>query len=327
MTPERIEASGYRDGARRPRSTGCAGCMAAGIRIVAGGDFGHQWTHHGTYAAELQRYVELVDMTPVEAIHTATRNTGASRRPATSAQLRDGRTWPTCSSSTATPPRTSPCLQRARRAGAVIKDGQFAYAQPRGLSVTDGSGRTHATAILSGVDALVAPARAAPPARRPRRSDAPPPWCPATPARRWAASTWPSSRRATCSPPTGSCTARASTRSWPRRRCGAARWARRSGTPTSTGWPGAWYGKTPGLDRAGDVLKHANAMGAGPNGGVVMFCGDDPTRQVLHPGLRQPVHLRGRLRPRSVPRRPAGRASISGVHAFRLSRYAGAWVG
>ncbi len=48
----------------------------AGIRILAGGDFGHQWTHHGTYAAELQRYVELVGMTPVEAIHTATRNTG-----------------------------------------------------------------------------------------------------------------------------------------------------------------------------------------------------------------------------------------------------------
>ena len=27
---------------------------------------------------------------------------------------------------------------------------------------------------------------------------------------------------------------------------------------------GAWYGKTPGLDRSGDVMKHANAMGAGP---------------------------------------------------------------
>ena len=46
------------------------------MRLLAGGDFGHQWTHHGTYAAELQRYVELLDMTPVEALHTATRNTG-----------------------------------------------------------------------------------------------------------------------------------------------------------------------------------------------------------------------------------------------------------
>lgn len=92
------------------------------------------------------------------------------------------------------------------------------------------------------------------------------------------------------------------------------------------GVAGAWYGKTPGLDRAGDALKHANAMGAGPNGGVVMFCGDDPTAKsstltcdsqhafedacvpVLHPGDQQDlVDL--------------------GVHAFRLSRYAGCWVG
>jgi imidazolonepropionase-like amidohydrolase len=75
MTEDRLERSGYRreldalvDGIGRVR--------AAGIRIVAGGDFGHQWTHHGTYAAELQRYVELLGMTPVEALHTATRNSG-----------------------------------------------------------------------------------------------------------------------------------------------------------------------------------------------------------------------------------------------------------
>jgi imidazolonepropionase-like amidohydrolase len=75
MTPDRVERSGYKkeldaliDGYRK--------LHAAGIRILAGGDFGHQWTRHGTYAAELQRYVELVGMTPIEALHTATRNTG-----------------------------------------------------------------------------------------------------------------------------------------------------------------------------------------------------------------------------------------------------------
>jgi indolepyruvate ferredoxin oxidoreductase len=89
---------------------------------------------------------------------------------------------------------------------------------------------------------------------------------------------------------------------------------------------GAWYGKGPGLDRAGDAMKHANAMGAGPNGGVVMFCGDDPTAKsstlpcdsqytfedacmpVLYPGDQQDV-------------------IDLGVHAFRMSRYAGTWVG
>ncbi|MET0287492.1 MAG: amidohydrolase family protein [Polyangiales bacterium] len=75
ISDEHIEASGYPrelvaqvDGLKRMRS--------ANIQIVSGGDFGHQWTRHGTYAAELQRYVELVGMTPGEAIHTATRNMG-----------------------------------------------------------------------------------------------------------------------------------------------------------------------------------------------------------------------------------------------------------
>jgi indolepyruvate ferredoxin oxidoreductase len=89
---------------------------------------------------------------------------------------------------------------------------------------------------------------------------------------------------------------------------------------------GAWYGKGPGLDRCGDVLKHANSMGAGPNGGAVIFCGDDPASKsstlacdsqytfedacvpVLYPGDQQDV-------------------LDLGIHAFRLSRYSGAWAG
>ncbi|MFI0354999.1 indolepyruvate ferredoxin oxidoreductase family protein [Actinomadura sp. 9N407] len=92
------------------------------------------------------------------------------------------------------------------------------------------------------------------------------------------------------------------------------------------GVAGAWYGKGPGLDRCGDALRHANAMGSGPNGGVVMFCGDDPGAKsstlacdsqftfedacvpVLYPGDQQDV-------------------LDLGVHAFRLSRYSGAWAG
>ena len=92
------------------------------------------------------------------------------------------------------------------------------------------------------------------------------------------------------------------------------------------GVAGAWYGKGPGLDRSGDVLKHANAMGAGPNGGAVMFCGDDPLAKsstlacdsqytfedacvpVLYPGDQQDV-------------------LDLGVHAFWMSRFAGTWVG
>lgn len=47
-----------------------------GVRIVAGGDFGHQWTRHGTYAAEMAAYVELVGFSPLEALLTATANAG-----------------------------------------------------------------------------------------------------------------------------------------------------------------------------------------------------------------------------------------------------------
>ncbi len=75
VTPDQLERSGYtRELDGLVDSLGKL--RAAGVRILAGGDFGHQWTHHGTYAAELQRYVELLDMTPVEALHTATCNAG-----------------------------------------------------------------------------------------------------------------------------------------------------------------------------------------------------------------------------------------------------------
>src|SRR5258706_5556349 len=36
-----------------------------------------------------------------------------------------------------------------------------------------------------------------------------------------------------------------------------------------------WDGKGPGVDRSGDVFKHANAAGNARNGGVLLLAGDD----------------------------------------------------
>src|SRR5712691_2513923 len=36
-----------------------------------------------------------------------------------------------------------------------------------------------------------------------------------------------------------------------------------------------WYGKGPGVDRCGDVFKHANSAGTSKNGGVLVLAGDD----------------------------------------------------
>jgi imidazolonepropionase-like amidohydrolase len=127
ISAEHVRASGYPE-ELTAQVEGLKRMFAAGVNIVAGGDFGHQWTRHGTYAAELQRYVELVDMPPMAALLTATRNMGelAGLEVGQIAQGKladllvvDG-----------DPTRDISILQRPERRRAVIKDGVFAYVNP-----------------------------------------------------------------------------------------------------------------------------------------------------------------------------------------------------
>jgi imidazolonepropionase-like amidohydrolase len=128
MTEERIVTSGYRD-EYVAQIESLKQLQAAGVPILAGGDFGHQWTRHGTYAAELQRYVELIGMTPVEAIHTATRNLaplvgldiGEVRKGALAdLVVVDG-----------DPTTDITVLQDPMARRAVMKDGRFVYVNPQ----------------------------------------------------------------------------------------------------------------------------------------------------------------------------------------------------
>jgi imidazolonepropionase-like amidohydrolase len=127
ITDEQIEASGYRE-EFRSQVDGLRKLREAGIKILAGGDFGHQWTRHGSYAAELQRYVELAGMTPVEAIHTATRNMGPAAGLKTG-QVREGFLADLLAVDD-DPAADVTVLQRPALRRAVIKDGRFAYVNP-----------------------------------------------------------------------------------------------------------------------------------------------------------------------------------------------------
>lgn len=89
---------------------------------------------------------------------------------------------------------------------------------------------------------------------------------------------------------------------------------------------GLWYGKGPGVDRSGDVMRHANMAGTSPNGGVLMAMGDDHTGEsstVLHQSEWAMVDA-------YMPVvSPAGVQEILdyGLYGFALSRFSGLWVG
>src|SRR5215510_1739111 len=89
---------------------------------------------------------------------------------------------------------------------------------------------------------------------------------------------------------------------------------------------GAWYGKGPGLDRSGDVLKHANLMGTGPHGGAVVFVGDDPSAKSSTLPYDTNLALADASMPVLVPADQQDLFDL-GIEAFRLSRFCGSWVG
>ncbi|QEK90779.1 indolepyruvate ferredoxin oxidoreductase family protein [Achromobacter insolitus] len=89
---------------------------------------------------------------------------------------------------------------------------------------------------------------------------------------------------------------------------------------------GMWYGKGPGVDRCGDVFKHANAAGTSRHGGVLVVAGDDhPAKSSTLPHQSDHI-LKACMIPALFP------SSVQevldyGLHGWAMSRYAGVWVG
>jgi len=87
-----------------------------------------------------------------------------------------------------------------------------------------------------------------------------------------------------------------------------------------------WYGKGPGVDRAGDALKHGNAYGSSPHGGVLVVAGDDHGCVSSSMPHQSDFAMMAWHMPIVNPSNIADMLEF-GLYGWALSRYSGAWVG
>src|SRR5918992_1320615 len=86
-----------------------------------------------------------------------------------------------------------------------------------------------------------------------------------------------------------------------------------------------WYGKGPGVDRCGDVFKHANAAGTAPHGGVLVLAGDDHAAKSSTLPHQSEHIFKACLIPVLNPANVQDYLDL-GLHGFAMSRYSGLWV-
>ncbi|HRD98648.1 MAG TPA: indolepyruvate ferredoxin oxidoreductase family protein [Rubrivivax sp.] len=89
---------------------------------------------------------------------------------------------------------------------------------------------------------------------------------------------------------------------------------------------GIWYGKGPGVDRSGDVFKHANMAGTSRHGGVIAVAGDDHVSK-SSTAAHQSDHI---FKACGLPVFfPSSVQEIldMGLHAIAMSRFSGVWSG
>jgi indolepyruvate ferredoxin oxidoreductase len=98
------------------------------------------------------------------------------------------------------------------------------------------------------------------------------------------------------------------------------------GTRNVDGVVGLWYGKGPGVDRAGDALRHGNTYGANPDGGVLVLAGDDPGAKSSTVPCTSERTLASFGMPVLTPRNGTELITF-GLYGVALSRLSGCWVG
>src|SRR5262250_2847503 len=86
-----------------------------------------------------------------------------------------------------------------------------------------------------------------------------------------------------------------------------------------------WYGKGPGVDRTGDVFRHANFAGTSRHGGLLALMGDDHTAESSTTAHQSEFHFVDVMIPIL---NPAGVQEIMdyGLYGWAMSRFTGAWT-
>ncbi len=88
---------------------------------------------------------------------------------------------------------------------------------------------------------------------------------------------------------------------------------------------GLWYGKGPGVDRCGDVFRHANAAGSAKHGGVLVIAGDDHAAKSSTLPHQTEHIFKALLMPVLYPANVQEYLDY-GLHGWAMSRYSGCWV-
>ncbi len=88
---------------------------------------------------------------------------------------------------------------------------------------------------------------------------------------------------------------------------------------------GIWYGKGPGVDRSGDIFRHANIAGTGKNCGALVLGGDDHVSKSSTIPHQSDLSFYNHAMPVFYPGNTQETLDY-GLLAIALSRFSGAWV-